>query len=42
MLGVLLSMDHKQGADLFELLHPARAVPMGRRRVARSCRGPAG
>jgi L-ascorbate metabolism protein UlaG (beta-lactamase superfamily) len=28
VLGVLLSMDHRQGADLLELLHPDRAVPI--------------
>ncbi len=28
VLGVLLSMDHKQGVDLLELLHPERAVPI--------------
>jgi L-ascorbate metabolism protein UlaG (beta-lactamase superfamily) len=27
-LGVLLSMDHKQGVDLVELLRPARTVPI--------------
>jgi L-ascorbate metabolism protein UlaG (beta-lactamase superfamily) len=28
VLGVLLSMDHKQGVDLIELLRPATAVPV--------------
>ena len=28
VLGVLLSMDHAQGADLLELLRPGRAVPI--------------
>ncbi|HEY0449631.1 MBL fold metallo-hydrolase [Actinophytocola sp.] len=28
VLGVLLSMDHKQGVDLLELLEPATAVPV--------------
>jgi L-ascorbate metabolism protein UlaG (beta-lactamase superfamily) len=28
VLGVLLSMDHRQGVDLLELLRPARAVPI--------------
>jgi L-ascorbate metabolism protein UlaG (beta-lactamase superfamily) len=28
VLGVLLSMDHRQGVDLLELLEPAQAVPV--------------
>ncbi len=28
VLGVLLSMDHKQGVDLIELLRPERAIPI--------------